>query len=89
MVQASEILQEQKQSGSKELRKRLPRGAVMEIANELGLSWVWVHKVITGRVQGDPRIISMALEHARIEDEKRRRLAMMVERNKREIEQIN
>jgi hypothetical protein len=76
------------QTGSETLRKRLPRGAVAEIAKTLGLSWVWTHKVISGRVPGDPRIIEMAIEMVKIEDQRRERLALMVEKNRKEIEEF-
>jgi len=84
MVQEKTITQ----TGSAALRRRLPRGAVAEIAQTLGLSWVWTHKVISGRIPGDPRIIEMAIEMAKIEDQRRERLAEMVERNRKELEEI-
>jgi hypothetical protein len=74
------------QTGSPELRKKLPRGAIKEIAQELGISWIWAFKVISGKVNGDPRIIALAIEHAKIADEKRARLANMIERNRQELE---
>jgi hypothetical protein len=77
------------QTGSPALRRRLPRGAVAEIAQSLGLSWAWTHKVISGRIPGDPRIVQMALEMARIEDQRREKLADMVERNRKELEMIS
>ena len=80
------VQQETSQTGSIELRRKLPRGAIKEIADELGISWIWAFKVITGKASGDPRIISMAIEHAKIEDEKRARLADMIERNRKELE---
>jgi hypothetical protein len=80
------VQQEISQTGSPELRKKLPRGAIKEIADELGISWIWAFKVISGKVNGDPRIISLAIEHAKIADEKRARLANMIERNRQELE---
>lgn len=80
------VQQEISQTGSPELRKKLPRGAIKEIADELGISWIWAFKVISGKVNGDPRIISLAIEHAKIADEKRTRLANMIERNRKELE---
>lgn len=80
------VQQEISQTGSPELRKKLPRGAIQEIADELGISWIWAFKVISGKVNGDPRIISLAIEHAKIADEKRARLANMIERNRQELE---
>lgn len=76
------------QKGSQALRRRLPRGAVSEIAKTLGLSWVWTHKVISGKYPGDPRIVSMALEMAQIEDQRRERIAEMVEKNREELEKL-
>ena len=78
-----------KQSGSPELRKRLPRGAIQLIAEEFGNSWMWTYKVINGKVKGDPRIISMALEFARAEDERRNKLSMLIESNRRELQKIS
>ena len=78
-----------KQTGNPELRSRLPRGAVRDISNELGISWVWAYRVIIGKEKGDPRIISMALEYAKIEDETRKRMAGIIERNNKELQNIN
>lgn len=78
-----------KQSGSPELRERLPRGAVKKIAEELEISWIWAFNVISGKKKGDPRIISMALEYAKSEDEERKHLSELVERNKRELQKIS
>lgn len=77
-----------KQSGSPELRKRLPRGAIQQIANEFGVSWMWTYNVINGKVKGDPKIIFMALEFAKLEDERRNKLSGMIERNKLELQKI-
>jgi len=76
------------QKGTPELRRKLPRGAVAEIAKTLKLSWVWTHKVISGRIPGDPRIIQMAIEMAKIEDHRRERLADMVEKNRKQLDEI-
>ena len=77
-----------KQTGSPELRSRLPRGAVRDISNELNISWIWAYKVIVGKEKGDPQIISLALEHAKIEDEKKDRMAGLIERNNKELQKI-
>jgi len=77
-----------KQAGSPKLRKRLPRAAIQEIADELGISWTWAFKVITGKFKGDPQIISMALEYIKIEDEKRERLSELIERNNKVLQEI-
>ena len=77
-----------KQAGSPELRGRLPRGAVKEIAEELEISWIWAYNVISGKKAGDPRIISMALQYAKSEDEERKQLSELVERNKMELRKI-
>lgn len=77
-----------KQAGSPELRSRLPRGAVRDISNELNISWIWAYRVIIGKEKGDPRIVSMALEHAKIEDEKRLRMAGLIERNNKELQKF-
>ncbi|NQU55165.1 MAG: hypothetical protein HQ522_21820 [Bacteroidetes bacterium] len=77
-----------KQTGNPELRSRLPRGAVRDISNELNISWIWAYRVIIGKEKGDPRIVSMALEHAKIEDEKRERMAGLIERNNKELQKI-
>ena len=75
-----------KQTGNMELRKRLPRGAIQQIADEMDVSWMWASKVITGKVKGDPKIIFMALEYARLEDETRQKVLGMIERNRIELE---
>lgn len=77
-----------KQSGNMELRKRLPRGAIQKIADEMGVSWVWTSNVITGKVKGDPKIIFMALEYARQEDETRNKVMGMIERNRKKLQRI-
>ena len=79
---------ELKQSGNMELRKRLPRGAIQQIADEMGVSWMWASNVITGKVKGDPKIIFMALEYAKLEDETRDKVLGMIERNRKELQKI-
>ena len=78
-----------KQSGSPELRSKLPRGAVRKISNELGISWIWAYRVIIGKEKGDPMIVSMALEFAKTEDEKRQRVSGLIDQNNRELQKIN
>lgn len=77
-----------KQAGSIKLRERLPRAAIQEIADVLGISWTWAFKVISGKYKGDPHIISMALEYIKIEDEKRERISELIERNNKELQDI-
>jgi len=77
-----------KQAGNMELRKRLPRGAIQQIADEMGVSWMWASNVITGKVKGDPKIIFMALEFAKLEDETRSKVSVMIERNRNELKKI-
>jgi hypothetical protein len=77
-----------KQTGNMELRKRLPRGAIQQIADEMGVSWMWTSNVITGKVKGDPKIIFRALEFARLEDETRDTVLGMIERNRKELQKI-
>ncbi len=77
-----------KQTGNMELRKRLPRGAIQQIADEMGVSWMWTSNVITGKVKGDPKIIFMALEFAKLEDETRDKVLGMIERNRKELQKI-
>ena len=79
---------ELKQAGNMELRKRLPRGAIQQIADEMGVSWMWASNVITGKVKGDPKIIFMALEFAKLEDETRSKVLGMMERNRNELKKI-
>jgi len=79
---------ELKQAGNMELRKRLPRGAIQQIADEIGVSWMWASNVITGKVKGDPRIIFMALEYAKQEEETRSKVLGMIERNRKELQKI-
>lgn len=76
---------ELKQAGNMELRKRLPRGAIQQIADEIGVSWMWTSNVITGKVKGDPKIIFMALKFAKLEDETRNKVMGMIERNRKEL----
>lgn len=78
---------ELKQAGNMELRKRLPRGAIQQIADEMGVSWMWASNVITGKVKGDPKIIFMALEFAKLEDETRSKVLGMIERNRKELKE--
>jgi hypothetical protein len=79
------IEMELKQAGNMELRKRLPRGAIQQIADEIGVSWMWTSNVITGKVKGDPKIIFMALKFAKLEDETRNKVMGMIERNRKEL----
>ena len=77
-----------KQTGNMELRKRLPRGAIQQIADEMGVSWVWTSNVITGKVKGDPKIIFRALEFAKQVDETRDTVLGMIEQNRKELQKI-
>jgi len=77
-----------KQAGNMELRKRLPRGAIQKIAEEMGVSWMWTSSVITGKVKGDPKIIFMALEYAKLEEETRSKVLGLIERNRKELQKI-
>jgi hypothetical protein len=77
-----------KQAGNMELRKRLPRGAIQQIADEMRVSWMWTSNVITGKVKGDPKIIFMALEYAKLEEERRSKVLGMIERNRKELQKI-
>jgi hypothetical protein len=61
-------------SGSEELRKRLPRGAIQALCNKYGYSWMWVHKLVTGRANGNPLVILDARVMAKMEDERRAHL---------------
>lgn len=61
-------------TGSPELRKRLPRGAVKALAEKYGYSWMWVHSLVTGKAKGDPRVIAHAIRLATIEDKRRAQL---------------
>ena len=81
-------LKDLKQSGSQELRKRLPRGAIQLIAEQFNVSWMWAYNVITGKVKGDPCIIQLALEYAKYEDERRDKVMFLIERNKFELQKI-
>jgi hypothetical protein len=58
-------------SGSQELKKRLPRGAIKALATKYGYSLVWIGKVVAGHAGGDPRIIEDAEILASIEDRNR------------------
>lgn len=73
---SDEILTSQ---GSQELKKRLPRGAISALASKYGFSLVWISRVVSGTVKGDPRIIGDALRMALIEDEKRAALHHIVQ----------
>lgn len=66
-------------SGSLELKKRLPRGAIKALANKYNFSLVWITSVITGRAKGDPRILADACRMAEIEDHKRLQLAQVMQ----------
>jgi hypothetical protein len=80
---------ELKQGGNIELRNRLPRGAIQQIALEIGVSWMWTSKVITGKVKGDPKIIFLALEYAKLGEETRAKVSGMIERNSDELKKIS
>ncbi len=64
--------------GSQELKERLPRGAIKALANKYGYSLVWISRVVTGRNNGDPRILEDALQMAVLEDEKRAQMHRIV-----------
>jgi hypothetical protein len=68
---------ELKQGGNIELRNRLPRGAIQQIA------------LITGKVKGDPKIIFLALEYAKLGEETRAKVLGMIERNSDELKKIS
>lgn len=65
-------------SGSQELKKRLPRGAIKALATKYGYSLVWIGKVVAGHAGGDPRIVEDASRMACLEDEKRAELHRIV-----------
>jgi hypothetical protein len=47
---------------------------------------MWTSNVITGKVKGDPKIIFMALEYAKLEDERRDKVLEIIERNRKELQ---
>ena len=60
--------------GSPELRRKLPRNAVRQIADKHGVSWTWAYNVICGMVKGDPAILIDAQRMAEINEEFQTRL---------------
>jgi hypothetical protein len=58
-------------SGSQELKKRLPRGAIKALATKYNYSMVWISRVVSGRGNGDSRIVEDAIRLANREDENR------------------
>jgi len=68
--------------GSQELKKRLPRGAIKALANKYGDSLVRSSKVVSGNMKGDPRIVEDAQQMAKVEDEKKAALHLIVRSDK-------
>ena len=60
--------------GSKELRDRMPKGSIGLLANKYGYSWIWIHRIVTGKAKGNPAIIEDAERLAGIEDEMKQRI---------------
>lgn len=77
-----------KQRGSETLKERMPRGAVQVIADKLGFSWVWTNKVISGKENGDPRIINLAIEFAKKENQRREQLERIMKENTAELQKM-
>jgi hypothetical protein len=73
------------QKGSLELRKRLPHGGIQELATKYHVTWQWVHKVVTGKFNGDPRIIRDACKMAEIEDNRRSELIQVIRSSEMEL----
>jgi len=69
-------------TGNKELRKRLPRGAVKALSEKYNYSWIWVYKVVTGQANGDPRIIEDALMLADLNDTNLAAQASIIQKGK-------
>jgi hypothetical protein len=51
-------------TGSPELRKRLPRGAIKALSDKYNYSWMWVHSLVTGKAKGDYRVLADAIRIA-------------------------
>ena len=66
-------------TGSLELRKRLPRGAIKALSEKYNYSWMWIHSVVTGKAKGDIRVISDAMLMAAIEDKRRAQLEQVMQ----------
>ena len=82
------MVQKYTQKGSEELRKKLGRGDLAEIARTFGITKVWAERVVSGKDAGDPQIIEMALEMADLEEKKRLHLSQLIERNKEKLENL-
>ena len=67
--------------GSLELRRRLPRGGIRDIATKYNKTWQWIHKVVTGKYKGDPRILVTAYKMAAIEDRRRSEFDRLINDN--------
>lgn len=72
--------------GSPELRRRLPRGGVQDLATKYQVTWQWAHKVVTGKFRGDPRILRDAHRMAEIEDIRRAEMEEIIERRNAELD---
>jgi len=70
---------------SKDLKKLFSL-AQITLLDIIGVSWMWTSNVITGKVKGDPKIIFMALEYAKLEDERRVKVLEIIERNRKELQ---
>lgn len=64
--------------GSLELRKRLPYGGIQVLATKYKVTWQWVHKLVTGKFKGDPRIIRDAHQMAKIEDRRKSEISKVI-----------
>jgi hypothetical protein len=66
--------------GSKELRAKMPFGAIKEIAQTFNRTDAWVAQVIAGNRVGDPKIIECAGKVAKLDTETKYKLKKILKK---------
>lgn len=59
-------------TGSIELKKSLPYGAMRKMAHVFGVSDYWVSRVVAGEVKGNKQILECAVRISELETEKQK-----------------
>lgn len=58
------------ETGSEELKSKMPYGVMVKMADVFGVSSNWISRVVSGEVTSKKPIVECAIEIAKLEDEK-------------------
>lgn len=74
--------------GSPELRDRMPRGSIAALAAKYNKSWTWIFKVVSGKFDNSPEIVSDAAALAKVEDIRKVEMDKIIHGNRKEMEAL-